>query len=254
MRRTLENSLLPWRWNILRLIHWTINPMKQFKGKRFLNQGQTLPTLRAQKTQTLWWKDRIWWDCAKIQQIILLWRVQGENKIQIQQACSQKYSYWVTDKTFTCDKCGFETRWREALNRHMLMEAGVKQSCNECDYQAFDKRNLRKHIVTGFRYTCDQCDYSCKIQKSLVKHKNGIHHAKISKCGQCNYTTISKGNLKHHIDENHSGLGYPCDICEHLYRSHNAVKYHMQKKHPEESYDNISKVWVHIVSCIISQV
>ena len=55
---------------------------------------------------------------------------------------------------------------------------GVKYACDQCDYQAPHKVNLKIHIISkheGVKYYCNQCDFQFTQQVSLKRHLKSKH-------------------------------------------------------------------------------
>ena len=60
----------------------------------------------------------------------------------------------------------------------MSVHEGIKYHCDQCDYKATLKSNLKKHnmsIHEGIKYQCDQCDYKATQKGNLKGHKMSIH-------------------------------------------------------------------------------
>ena len=50
--------------------------------------------------------------------------------------------------------------------------------CNQCEYSANTKSNLKSHVETeheGIRYPCDQCDFAATKKTNLMQHKAGLN-------------------------------------------------------------------------------
>ena len=55
----------------------------------------------------------------------------------------------------------------------------VKFQCNECTYDTFFRKDLRRHsqsVHEGVRYPCDQCNYQSGRTDTLLKHKRTVHN------------------------------------------------------------------------------
>ncbi|KAM8717716.1 hypothetical protein ACLKA7_004421 [Drosophila subpalustris] len=81
----------------------------------------------------------------------------------------------VSEK-FECDQCDFKARLKGQLRRHMLRHTGEKShKCPHCDFQCSTFDNLRKHIIkTGkhpgkFIYECVSCADTDQPTGSIFK-------------------------------------------------------------------------------------
>ena len=57
---------------------------------------------------------------------------------------------------------GFSNAADEPDESNDTRHEGIKHNCDQCDFQASEKSNLRVHIKSkhdGTKYPCDQCDY-----------------------------------------------------------------------------------------------
>ena len=106
-----------------------------------------------------------------------------------------------------CDQCDYQTKTQNNLNRHIQsMHDGIKYACNQCDYQATRQDNLKQHIQSrhnGVKYACDQCAYQAIYQGDLTKHIQSMHEGIKYACDQCNYKASWKHMLNSHKKANH---------------------------------------------------
>ena len=54
----------------------------------------------------------------------------------------------------------------------------VRYTCDQCDYKAIRKGDLKKHIDSVHRdvhYTCNQCDYKAKQKVNFNRHIDFVH-------------------------------------------------------------------------------
>ena len=83
--------------------------------------------------------------------------------------------------------------------------------CNQCDYIAVNKPNLKYPIESvhlGIRYPCEQCDYMAKKKFQLRNHVLTKHEEKTFPCNQCEYVANQRGNLLKHVKSKHEGREY----------------------------------------------
>ena len=52
-------------------------------------------------------------------------------------------------------------------------------------------------------YRCDQCEYKATQKGNLKQHIESIHENITYPCDQCEYKSTWKGNLKKHIESIH---------------------------------------------------
>ena len=61
--------------------------------------------------------------------------------------------------------------------------SSMQYACDQCNFQASQKSNLKTHINSkheGVKYVCDQCDYQAMQQGNLKKHITSKHKGKRS--------------------------------------------------------------------------
>ena len=93
------------------------------------------------------------------------------------------------------------------------------QKCNECDFAAFKKSNLKGHKkrhIGNFPFKCTQCDYASITQTDIVIHMrkhsgespSNAHYAvlrplhskeRFHKCFKCWYAFHDKRDLMRHM-------------------------------------------------------
>ena len=74
----------------------------------------------------------------------------------------------------------------------MHVHEGINYQCDQCDYKATKKINLKRHkrvVHEGIKYKCDQCD---KFISNLNQHKLSVHVGIKYNCDQCNYKATQK--------------------------------------------------------------
>ena len=103
----------------------------------------------------------------------------------------------------------------EQFTRH-IRNAGVKYTCNQCDYQTTLQKTIRFHIQSkheGMMYVCNQCDYQANYKGDLNRHIKSKHEGVRYACDQCQYQSPRQRDLIDHIKSKHEGVRYACDHC-----------------------------------------
>ena len=105
-----------------------------------------------------------------------------------------------------------------ALSLRLKSEHGIiKYPCDNCDYAARSRANLRRHQKVkheGLRYPCDQCGYLATELRYLKQHKKTVHDGVRYPCERCDYLATQPIILKQHVKCKHDGVRYPCDECD----------------------------------------
>ena len=118
----------------------------------------------------------------------------------------------------TCDQCDYKATTKGDLRRHLeSIHEGARYTCDQCDYKPTTKGDLKRHVESiheGVRYTCDQCDYKPTTKGGLKRHVESIHDGVRHTCDQCDYKATTKGDLKRHVESIHEGVRYTCDQCD----------------------------------------
>jgi len=111
----------------------------------------------------------------------------------------------VHDKTspdYTCEYCGFTTKYKQTLQDHMQSVHDDKIfSCDDCVYTSKNKRSLVKHRqrCSGRSFPCNLCQDTFVTEKLHRVHMRNTHgQVESFKCDSCDYITSKKGNLVKH--------------------------------------------------------
>ena len=75
-------------------------------------------------------------------------------------------------------------------------------------------RDIKCQYIKGIKYQCDECDYKATLKENLKKHKMSVHIGFKYPCDQCDYKATQKGDLKKHRLSVHIGIKYQCDQCD----------------------------------------
>ena len=107
--------------------------------------------------------------------------------------------------------------------------------CDQCEYKASQKGNLKMHIQfkhEGLAFSCDQCNYTSKLKGAIKRHKlKNIHiqsqqPSKEYKCNQCDFSSARRQRpgreLRNHMKSKH----FNCDRCDHQATSDLSLKTH----------------------------
>ena len=131
------------------------------------------------------------------------------------------------------------------LNQHLINahQRNSEFSCNQCDYVATQKGNLKKHIYKKHDKLLrakEKCN-TCKTYfLDLEAHKNrGCGATKRIKCQICQKVCKSHKSLLSHEALAHGNSRRICPICEELLRVPSMLKQHLIRKHGE--FDEIQK-------------
>ena len=97
-----------------------------------------------------------------------------------------------------CPECELEFRTALELEEHFIAKhEDGDQQLNY--YQTIHNSSLKSDINSvhdGARYDCNQCDYQAKIKSNLRIHMNSIHEGIMNyACDQCNYISAYKREL-----------------------------------------------------------
>ena len=85
---------------------------------------------------------------------------------------------------------------------------GTKYYCDECDYNATTKNNVRIHRESkhlGKIYYCTECSYSSNCEESVNKHRRAKHLGIFHNCIHCDYKSLWQDNVRRHVKNMHIG-------------------------------------------------
>ena len=148
-------------------------------------------------------------------------------------------------KKFACDHCDYNSPSKTMLKRHkemvhkekddqinqslqpqLLLQLNepiqeLKLSCDQCEYKADTKPNLKMHVETqhqpleAVRYSCEQCDYKAFTKPNLKTHEETDHHQKKAE------KKVAKKSSKRKN----------CDLCGKKFNKEETYMNHMKKDH-----------------------
>ncbi|XP_013195645.1 zinc finger protein 808 [Amyelois transitella] len=161
----------------------------------------------------------------------------------------------TTEKKYCCSECNYKSKYRNALTRHIRIEhqAGNeapsepknKFKCDQCDYTANFKWNLkahkRKHNIEK-QYKCDNCNFETAYRHNFLKHSR-THASKdkpmsFYKCDKCPFVTKYEGHITRHLAKIHNEVtdtAYKCETCDFSTR----VKWRLNIHRGRSKQDNI---------------
>ena len=123
-----------------------------------------------------------------------------------------------------------KTSYKQTLRIHNQFEHGdMKFDCDQCEYKAKTKRNLRVHTLskhTTQRNTKELSESAKKI--NLKVHKESKHVDIKSNCDQCENKATQKCHLSVHKQSKHEGIIIDCDQCEHKAKHKGSLRLHKQ--------------------------
>ena len=80
----------------------------------------------------------------------------------------------------------------------MGIHKGMSYVCNQCQYKATQKGDLKKHILAVHevvRYCCGECDSTFVWHRDLKKHIQSVHDEVRYDCSQCEYKGTQQSYL-----------------------------------------------------------
>ena len=112
--------------------------------------------------------------------------------------------------------------------------------CDICDYNFFEKGNLKRHtdsVHEGKKpYKCSICDKRCSLKAELKEHIEIVHEKKKPhKCPICDYKCAKKGNLNTHVASVHEKKKpHKCSICDFSCSQQSQLKRHIYSVHEKQ--------------------
>jgi len=144
----------------------------------------------------------------------------------------------ATKKSFSCNQCDFEASKKSQLKQHSnTVHRPTKFACNQCDFKANCKRNLKEHSnvhhISKIQKKCKFCEFTAFDKSELKTHLLNIHkyqsRYRSNICEHCKFKATNQVELTKHLRTHHSK--YQCEKCK--YFSYSKVKYdrHLEMKH-----------------------
>ena len=121
------------------------------------------------------------------------------------------------------------------------------QKCNECDFAAFKKSNLKGHKkrhIGNFPFKCTQCDYASITQTDIVIHMRKHSGERPFKCTLCSFASSVVGALNVHI-KRHGGEQY-LNAVNAFTREYHCLNWRdIWKCTAKKGFTNVSNVGMH---------
>ena len=84
------------------------------------------------------------------------------------------------------------------------------------------------------KYYCDQCQFEAFSRGQLTKHIKVVHQGLRFQCDICNYTATAMQHLRHHIESKHEGIKHSCHLCKSEFSRADNLKTHYRLYHRGE--------------------
>lgn len=107
-------------------------------------------------------------------------------------------------------------------------------ACQICGIRV---RSLRHHTEKVHekmkRYFCDICDFGAYLKSQITKHVKTTHMTPGISCDWCDYKTTSNYSLEKHLDTQHAGkrVPVPCKMCSKTFFWRHNLKSHVMRCH-----------------------
>lgn len=124
----------------------------------------------------------------------------------------------VDEKSFQCDLCGYQCRWKSKLNVHKCKQSGKQIfQCFLCKKIFSLVSNLRLHMNVH----TDDAHYQCQLSENKFATSNELrYHSQVHtkekslNCKVCNKRFATVHRLRSHVRTHTGEEPYECKICE----------------------------------------
>ena len=131
-------------------------------------------------------------------------KFEGNSKISLK--AHMKNVHTVATFDCTVGGCGRKFARKANLARHRHV------NCEKCEFETSYKETLKAHINTIHEVKpllkCDECDYMSQYSNLIKRHRESVHEKKRWNCTQCEYTSSSSDTTKRHTKIRHEGFVY----------------------------------------------
>ncbi|XP_033110333.1 zinc finger protein 335-like isoform X2 [Anneissia japonica] len=141
---------------------------------------------------------------------------------------------------FSCDKCDYQTIYRNDLGTHKMKHQGEKPyKCQHCDFQSIYRHSLIHHVSSKHDkirpFKCKYCDHSTARRQDLLTHLGKHEEERRFKCDLCDYTTPYRPCFRAHMDRHLGNRPFKCEFeyCDFATTTKQNLKSHMLK-HAED--------------------
>lgn len=138
------------------------------------------------------------------------------------------------ERPLTCNICGKDFKWRNALRVHLKKHYGSTYQCYLCGRDFTTKSYLMTHVEmhTGPRvrsHKCNLCDKAYYDKSALRKHRatHAVVRSRPYACTLCGKTFLANNNLQTHIKLHQNERPYKCDVCGKSFNMKGHLKRHM---------------------------
>lgn len=110
----------------------------------------------------------------------------------------------ITQKKYTCNKCGYATHFPSNLRRHENTHLNKPFKCVFCPKKFKNSELLNMHymqeheLLKKFKYICNNCSFKCNSQKTFDSHSKSHDDEKSLQCDHCNKIFANLLTLKQH--------------------------------------------------------
>lgn len=138
------------------------------------------------------------------------------------------------ERPLTCNICGKDFKWRNALRVHLKKHYGSTYQCYMCGRDFTTKSYLMTHVEmhTGPRvrsHKCNLCDKAYYDKSALRKHRatHAVVRSRPYACSLCGKTFLANNNLQTHIKLHQNERPHKCDVCGKSFNMKGHLKRHM---------------------------
>ncbi|KAI8441633.1 hypothetical protein MSG28_015195 [Choristoneura fumiferana] len=148
---------------------------------------------------------------------------------------------------YTCNECGYASRFRTYVKNHWLMHKGTTYTCPYCQIVYNHQTSYYNHIRIqhpGENEACDECGETFAAGRGMNLHKALAHRMSDKsnakhKCKDCDVKFLNAEALQRHEELGagvpHAAL-WPCAACGDSCGSDTALKAHAAEQHTDRHH------------------